>query len=71
MRRPGNDGEPRFKTDAQLAHFLGVKGPHVSLFLRSGKRGISWALVDKLAQALEVEIWQLFYTNAPYKWRSR
>lgn len=71
MRRPGADGLPRFKSDAQLARFLGVTGPALSHFLRSETRGVSWAMVDKLADVFDLQVWQLFYTDAPYKWRTK
>lgn len=71
MRKPGVDGQPRFKSDAQLARFLGVSGPALSHFLRTDRRGVSWAMVDKLATVFDLQIWQLFYTDAPYHWRSK
>lgn len=78
MRAPGPDGQPRFASDTQLAHFLDVDPSHISHFLRSQSpenvRGISWALVDKLAAVFEIEIWQLFFVAAatvPYKWRAK
>ena len=71
MRRPGADGEPRFRSDAQLARWLGVKESTISHFLRTEKRGVSWRVVDKLARAFDLQIWQLFYQDAPYKWRSK
>lgn len=72
MRAPGADGRPRFKSDAQLARFLGIKAPHISHFLRSEKRGVSWELVDKLARVFDLQIWQLFFVSTePYKWRSK
>jgi len=72
MRMPGADGRPRFKSDAQLARFLGVKGPHISHFLRSEKRGVSWEIVDKLARVFDLQIWQLFFiSNEPYRWKTK
>jgi len=71
MRKPGRDGRPRFASDAQLAQVLHVDPSHISHFLRSGKRGVSWALVDQLATVFDLQIWQLFYTDAPYQWRTK
>jgi transcriptional regulator with XRE-family HTH domain len=71
MRMPGPDGQPRFTSDAQLARYLGVTDSHISHFLRRETRGISWELVDKLAGVFDLQIWQLFYTDAPYTWRSK
>ena len=71
MRKPGANGEPRFKTDAQLARWLGLNDSAISHFLRSETRGVSWAIVDKLAKAFDLQVWQLFYTDAPYKWRTK
>ncbi len=74
MRKPGQDRRPRFESDAELAHFLGVEPSHMSHFLRSQKpqniRGVSWAVVDKLAEAFNLHIWELFYTDVPVDdWR--
>jgi hypothetical protein len=72
MRMPGPDGRPRFKSDAQLARFLGVKGPMISHFLRTDKRGVSWEMVDKLARVFDLQIWQLFFISTePYKWKTK
>ena len=71
MRRPGADGRPRFASDAALARYLGVTSPALSHFLRTGRRGVSWAMVDKLARVFDLQIWQLFYTDAPYRWRTK
>jgi hypothetical protein len=75
MRKPGPDGRPRFESDAELAHFLGVQPSHISHFLRSTKlrniRGVSWEIVDKLATVFDLQVWQLFYTDAPYTWRTK
>lgn len=71
MRKPGVNGEPVFKSDGQLARFLGIKPSAVHHFIRSEKRGVSWKVVDKLAKAFDLQIWQLFYRDAPYKWRSK
>lgn len=76
MRAPGQNGQPRFRTDAQLARFLNVDPSHVSHFLRARNladvRGVSWTMVDKLAAVFELQIWQLFFVSSePYKWKSR
>ncbi len=75
MRTPGTDGQPRFRSGAQLARFLGVDPSHVSHFLSAERpenvRGVSWEVVDKLAAVFDLQVWQLFYTDAPYKWRSK
>lgn len=71
MRKPRDNGEPLFASDAQLARYLGITDSHISHFLRRETRGISWALVDKLAAVFDLQIWQLFYADAPYKWRTK
>jgi hypothetical protein len=74
--KPGRDGKPRFASDADFARVLGVDPSHVSHVLRARKepnrRGVSWALVDRLADALDVDIWELFFVSGePYKWRTK
>lgn len=75
MRKPGADGQPRFKSGAQLARFLDVDPSHISHVLRATRpenvRGVSWEVVDKLAAVFDLQVWQLFYIDAPYQWRSK
>jgi len=71
MRKPGTDGQPRFRSDAQLARYLGVTDSHMSHFLRRENRGVSWEIVDKLAEVFDLHVWQLFYMDVPYKWRAK
>ncbi len=75
LRKPkGPDRQRLFETDAELARFLDVHPSHISHFLRAPKpqniRGLSWEAVDKLAEVFNLEIWELFYTHAPFDdWR--
>ena len=71
MRKPCTGGQPRFRTDAQLARFVGLTHSQMSLFLRKETRGVSWRVVDRLATALDLQVWQLFYTDAPYTWKTK
>ncbi len=75
LRKPkGQGGRPLFESDAALARFLEVDPSHISHFLRADKpkniRGVGWETVDKLAVLFNLEIWELFYTHAPFDdWR--
>ncbi len=76
LRKPrGPQKQPLFASDAELARFLGVRPSHISHFLRSNKlhnvRGVSWAVVDKLAHVFNLEVWELFYTHEPYEWKTK
>jgi len=76
MQKPGADGRPRFTSGAQLARFLGVDPSHVSHFLKAQQpenvRGVSWELVDKLAEVFDLRVWQLFFvSDEPYKWKTK
>ncbi len=64
MRKPGWSGRPQYESIRALARALDLDATHVSKFLRgngTNMRGVSWAVIDQLAAALNVQIWELFF----------